>query len=176
MNFNSDKRKIDKIINKQIDQSYIANQQQSTDNNIKHKYKKMEPSQTAFKGFVTLYKDTWQLMALANNFDPPLGDPWMGSQYRNWTVEFPRFDSRLIPYITVEMELRVAGGNIDDGVIIRAPAKAHFFNVEDIEDGTSPENIVKLMIYACLSFSDPNVTMPYEAKVLIGYSNPQINI
>lgn len=173
MNFGTDKNKINKIINKQIDQAFITNQRQESDDKINNAYKKIEPSQAAFKGVVSLYKDDWQLMQLANNFDPPLGDPWMGAQYRNWSIEFPRFDSRLIPFTTVEMLLRVAGGKIDDGITIMRMSKVHIFNVEDID---GEENIVKLTIVACMDFDDPNVTMPYEAKLLVGFSNPQINV
>ena len=173
MSFKSDKNKVNKIINKQIDQSFLSSQRQQLDKKIKGTYKRIDPTQTAFKGSVSLYKDNWQLMTLADNFDPPLGDPWMGAQYRNWSIEFPRFDFRLIPYLTVEMELRVAGGKIDDGIIITRISRIHLFNVENID---GQENIVKLTIIACMSFDDPNVTMPYEAKLLIGYNNPQNNV
>lgn len=174
MSFNTDKNKISKIINKQIDQSHLVEQRQTIYKKIKDEYKKTEPNQAAFKGFITLFEVDWQLMLITENFDPPLGDPWMGAQYFNWVKEFPRLDIRLIPFLTVEALLRVAGGHIDDGVTIRALDIVHYFRIEDAEG--SNENIKKVTCYACLNLDDENVTMPYEVKLLIGYNNPQINI
>jgi hypothetical protein len=112
-------------------------------------------------------------MQLAPNFDPPLGDISLDTQFRNWAVEINRFDERLIPFLYVEPLIRVVGGIIDDGATIRVPYKNTYIRIEDI---SSEIHIKKLTVYVTLYFTDPSVTMPYEAKLMIGYINPHNNV
>lgn len=173
MPFDSENRRISRSINKQIQQSSSIKQQNLNDSRTQKKYENVKPNHAAFKGFIKIMEDDWELMQIAENFDPPLGDPWMGAQFRNWSVELNRFDERLIPFIYAQPLIRVAGNATDDGVSIRVPYKSIYIRVEDI----AGENFIKkTTIHVTLYFTEPNVLMPYEAKLLIGYSNPQINV
>lgn len=173
MSFENDKRKINRIINKQIDQSSAINQRTLKDTRIQDKYKNVAPNHSVFKGFVSIFDDDWEIMQLAPNFDPPLGDISLDTQFRNWAIEINRFDERLIPFLYVEPLIRVVGGSIDDGATIRVPYKNTYIRVEDISGETY---IKKLTVHVTLYFTDPSITMPYEARLLIGFINPQTNV
>ena len=173
MPFDSENRRISKSINKQIQQSSSIKQQNLNDSRTQKKYGNVKPNHAAFKGFVKIKEDDWELMQLTPNFDPPLGDPWMGAQYRNWSIELDRFDERLIPFLYVQPLIRVVGGSIDDGASIRVPYKSIYTRIEDI---SGEIHIKKITVYVTLYFTEPHVTMPYEAKLLIGFINPQHNV
>jgi len=168
MSFEADKRRLQFIRNREIENQFKAERQKIQDSLINRDVKKLSPNHSTFKRHKNLTVD-WQSMihAVFNGSSDP------DTQYIDWEVVLERFDERFIPFINIEVLTRVSDGSINDGANIETPNKIVVFELEDLPNETYTK---KLTIRASYYFSDGDVFLPYEAKLLITFSHYQDNV
>lgn len=165
MSFETDKRKIDSIQNRQIDQRNKS-ERQSAENILSNRdIKKLSSNHSVFKKHTDLSID-WNVMTQASFFEEI--DP--DTQFIDWEIVLERFDERLIPLINIEIIYQVSDGSVNDGADIETPSKIILFEIEDLPN---EKFIKKVIIRASFYFSDGDVFLPYQAKLLATFSNPQ---
>jgi len=165
MSFETDRRKLDIIRNRQTGQQTKTERQEADNGIINRGIVRLAPNHSVFKKRPNL-STNWKPMTFAV-FD---GDADPDTQYIDWEIVLERFDERLISFINVEIRYRVSDGSVNDGADIESPSKIIVFEVEDLPNETF---IKKVTIRASFYFSDGDVYLPYEAKLLATYSNPQ---
>lgn len=168
MSFETDKRKLNIIKNRQIDQENRAKKQEADNDLTIRRITKLAPNQSVFKKRSDLSID-WKPMTQAIFF----GETDPDTQYIDWEIVLERFDERLIPFINVEILYRVSDGSVNDGADIESPDKMIILEVEDLPNETF---IKKITVRASFYFSDGDIYLPYEAKLLVTLSHHQDNL
>ena len=168
MSFETDKRKLEIIRNRQTNQQTKAERQETDNSIINHGIVRLAPNHSVFKKRPNLSTE-WKPMTLAV-FD---GDADPDTQYIDWEIVLERFDERLISFINVEIIYRVSDGSVNDEADIESPSKIIIFELEDLPNETF---IKKVTIRASFYFSDGDIYLPYEAKLLITLSHHQDNL
>lgn len=168
MSFETDRRKLEIIRNRQTDQQKKIERQETGNGLINRNIQRLVPNHSVFKKRPDISID-WRPMIHAVFFGG--SDP--DTQYIDWEIVLQRFDERLIPFINVEILYRVADGSINDVANLESPSKIILFEVEDLAGETF---IKKVTIRASFYFSDGDVYLPYEAKLLVTLSNHQDNL
>lgn len=159
MSFETNKRKVDIIRNRQIDQQAKANNQSLENDVITRDIKKLSSNHSVFKKHTDLSID-WNLMTQASFFEEI--DP--DTQFIDWEIALERFDERLLPFINIEIIYQVSDGSFNDGADIETPSKIILFEIEDLPN---EEFIKKVIIRASFYFSDGDIFLPYQAKLLV---------
>lgn len=168
MSFKTDKRKLEIIRNRQTGQQKKTERQETDNSIINRNIVRLAPNHSVFKKHPSLSTD-WEPMTFAI-FD---GDVDPDTQYIDWEIVLERFDERLISFINVEILHRVSDGSVNDGADIESPSKIILFEVEDLPNETF---IKKITVRASFYFSDGDIYLPYEAKLLITLSHHQDNL
>ncbi len=168
MSFETDRRKLGIIRNRQTGQQTKTERQEVGNSNINRDIIRLAPNHSVFKKRPSLSTD-WKPMTFAV-FD---GDADPDTQYIDWEIVLERFDERLISFINVEILYRVSDGSVNDEADIESPSKIIVLEVEDLPNETF---IKKVTIRASFYFSDGDIYLPYEAKLLITLSHHQDNL
>jgi hypothetical protein len=168
MSFETDRRKLETIRNLQTDQQTKIERQETGNSLISRNIKRLAPNHAVFKKRPDISVD-WQPMihTVFNGSSDP------DTQYIDWEIVLERFDERLISFINVEILYRVSDGSINDGADIESPSKIILFEVEDLPNETF---IKKITLRASFYFSDGDIYLPYEAKLLVTLSHHQDNL
>lgn len=169
MFFQSEGRKISRIVNKQITQSSSIAEQALKNKQVQSAYESIVPTQSVYQGTTKLFENDWQMMDVAITFeDIPLDASFMCAQYKNWKFELNRFDERLIPLINVEILVRPFG-RMNDSATLPMRYKNVVFQIEDIP---GEKYIKKVTFRMSILFYDPTITSPYESKLIADFKNP----
>lgn len=164
------KKRIQFIKNREIQNQIKAERQKVENSFIDRSVTKLYPNHSVFKKRRSLSTD-WEPMVIASYYYGQNIDP--DTQYIDWEIVLERMDERMIPFINVEVLYRVSDGSINDGANLETPSKIVVFEIEDIE---GEGYIKKVIIRASFYFSDGDVELPYQAKLLVNISHPQDEI
>jgi len=174
MKYINQKNKLKKISNQNTSNLSELNNQNivNTENNNIFNQQLKSPEQYYKKAYnnTTFFSLDWVEMEYGKS---PAGDLQLPYRlFKNWTIEFAKFDYRLLGHIKVEPLIKFNSGTIDDNPDDVVFYKTHFFTLSDLPNETYYKRVV---LTASLSFTFYDVThIPFqrEVKLLLQYINP----
>ena len=92
------------------------------------------------------------------------------TQYKNWILEFSKFDIRLLPFIDIKILYRRGENLIDDKDII--PTVQKMCSIADISNEVS-DYIKNVTIKISFMFSESELYETYQVKLNVLFINPR---
>ena len=172
--FSTDKRKKLRISNALVEQSQVINKQESKNKSIKENTHQLKVGGVIIKKIrdeINSVGSEWESMdvLITNPESPSPSD--IQTQYKSWEIVIDRLHEVYIPFINVEIAYRVGSGGFDDESNI-FPYKQVLIGVEEL-NALSENSIKKVTIHASVFFTDTEVSLNYEARLILSIPNPQ---
>jgi hypothetical protein len=157
--FNTKRNKLNYIQNQSQKDKIDTLRQQEKNNNLKND---LNASIYHLQKFITDLSFDWE------DLDTNIA---IDEQYKNWTIEFPIFDIRLLPFIDIKILYRRGFGIVQDDKTI-VPYIQQVCLIENIAKETSIY-IKKITFKISLYFSYNGLNEIYQAKANITFINPR---
>lgn len=163
MKFNSTKNKLKKlnILNAELLQ--IADNQENRNNNAVFNKNINIPNNFLFNKNAVFSTD-WEVIE-------SISDSFYYTKHKLWTIEFDKFDIRMLPHLDVKILYRTTGGNVED-TINQFPYTNKYFQIFDIPN-ESNDNYKQVKMLVGLYVSKTGVDFNYDVKLNIIFTNPR---